>query len=361
MQTYDERSDRSSLCSASANACAARSRPSAIKSSARQSRRSRRHCGELGSSHPGRMPTVGGVRSFPVSLALTRTRPRTGHARAAWVRGPDACCRRSSGSACCSTVVVDERGASGERNRQFFDRAIANQLPEHADDPLAFEQAGASNGGIEQAQHVPALQRQHPLRVDFEFAGGIDAADQRVDGSSRDGTDRVAVFGEPWNHADVSQASGSAAAQNERYGGGVCRHGCGEKGQFRLRAPTSMAASGSKEARATRVAGLRGRRRSLFGGSSITGPARCTAAQTAARSRSSLRCSPVARGENLDACSPRSRRWRYKSKRTPHDFSLHYCRSDKGHPIRGDAPDRAQTRFDAVEQGGCARRRSAQR
>ena len=48
-------------------------------------------------------------------------------------------------------------------------------------------------------------------------------------------------------------------------------------------------------------------------------------------------------------------------KKDTHDFSHHHRRSDKGHPIRGCAPDRAQPRFDAVEQSGCARRRSGQR
>lgn len=214
----DPRSSRSTR----ANTCAAHSRPSAINSSAPETRKSHRHFGELGSSHPGRMSTVRGARSCPASLHRHE-------------RDLDQPARRLLGFA-HRTHTVDE-----------------------ASDPLAVA-----------------------VVVDERGAGWCQWACLR------------------------------RAAQVH----GNCQMlGAPPHRRRRIQTPVLGAAS----------VGARGIPRCPF------------------------------------TTAPRSRRWEYRSKWTPHDFSLYPRRSDKGHPIRGSAPDRAQPRFDAVARGGCARRRSGQR
>ena len=111
-----------------------------------------------------------------------------------------------------------------ERYGQILDGEIADQLAQYAYDALALEKPGPTECRIEQAHHLHALERQHPLGINFEFARSVDSPDERAHGGARDRANVVAVPGQPLNDADVGQAAGAAAAENERYRCRMCHY-----------------------------------------------------------------------------------------------------------------------------------------
>ena len=130
-------------------------------------------------------------------------------------------------------LAGDEIGCNSRvHQRQALDVEVADQLAQHGHDALALEEPRATECRIEQAQHLQALQRQHPLGIDFELACSVDAPDQRAHGGTRNRANVVAVFGEPLDRTDVRQTASAAAAENERYGLRIC-HDVPERGGTR--------------------------------------------------------------------------------------------------------------------------------
>src|SRR3989304_9868555 len=94
--------------------------------------------------------------------------------------------------------------------------AIPQYLLGHGDPPLALEQSGASEGKVQQTDHVQTLQGQDPAGIYVKLARRIDASDHRTHGGTGDGADFVSILREPVDDSAVPKACGTAAAHHER-------------------------------------------------------------------------------------------------------------------------------------------------
>ncbi len=130
-------------------------------------------------------------------------------------RGADRVEQRALGEPHLALLVEIDRDGR-VRNRQFLDVRVADEVAQHADDAVALDEAAAGEGPVEQAQHVQALQRLHPVRVALQLAGRVDAADQGAHRAARDRADRVAARFQFLDHADVRVAARAAGAEHER-------------------------------------------------------------------------------------------------------------------------------------------------
>jgi len=77
-------------------------------------------------------------------------------------------------------VQVGSDSSKGER--QIFNIAIANQLPQGIDNPLSLKNGRTAERQVEQLQNIEPIQRADPPGIGIQFPCGINTADQRSHG-----------------------------------------------------------------------------------------------------------------------------------------------------------------------------------
>ena len=103
-----------------------------------------------------------------------------------------------------------------KRHRHLLDPHVGDQLlhgPHHA---VPLHQPLGAEGEINQAEHLVAVQRTHPLLERLEMTRGIHAPDQRTHRGARHGAHLETLTLQLLDGADMRDAPRTAAAQHKR-------------------------------------------------------------------------------------------------------------------------------------------------
>ncbi|MEY3373362.1 MAG: hypothetical protein RLZZ537_1830 [Pseudomonadota bacterium] len=92
---------------------------------------------------------------------------------------------------------------------------LADQLLQHADDTVAFDEAGMPECEISQPEHFPARQRAGPLPVLRQASGAEDATDQCAHRTADDGFDAIAAGLQFLDDADMRQTARTPGTKDQ--------------------------------------------------------------------------------------------------------------------------------------------------